>query len=457
MHSRLQVLVEFQTTTGPIPVRVPCFCFDDDSSYLSRSPKNEGPPSSFVTLIIRSISSVRKVALTHACASWLCSYGGVMTVTGTSRLARDSRENAAMRALVLLTLAIGFAAHADDGILGPADYMKMLEESKLHYKVSDKPAAKPVEELNCERRTEMHRVVEKSDGKSLVVWDVKPEATKLLREGEAAWDKKNYDAAAAKYKAAIVADPEAVTGYFFLGDALLFGHHDAKGALELYRKGLALDSTLPAGHFFASTALMRLGKPDEAREEIVQALAYYPGYEAVWKIAAAQPEYWHNRPIVRHRFQPPIGYLGQKSADGTVEIYSGPQAQWAGYAICKAAWANEARFKDGHGDEENWSLDEERACVLNQLQASYNLAAANIEEAQKKKGVKAPEAKDEEIVAALPPLERHLYDVTKAKLLDGYILFEIIGQHCPIGMSLLADAPRAGVETYIRTYVIVAK
>src|SRR4051812_29059843 len=54
MHSRLQVLVEFQTTTGPLPVFVPCCCLDELESYRSRSPKYDGPPRSLVTLIIRT-------------------------------------------------------------------------------------------------------------------------------------------------------------------------------------------------------------------------------------------------------------------------------------------------------------------------------------------------------------------------------------------------------------------
>src|SRR3954447_19550053 len=54
MHSRLQVLVEFQTTTGPLPVFVPCCCLEELASYRSRSPKYDGPPRSLVTLIIRT-------------------------------------------------------------------------------------------------------------------------------------------------------------------------------------------------------------------------------------------------------------------------------------------------------------------------------------------------------------------------------------------------------------------
>src|SRR4051794_7601704 len=65
MHSRLQVLVEFQTTTGPLPVFVPCCCLDELESYRRRSPKYDGPPRSLVTLIIRTSGCDDRSAREH--------------------------------------------------------------------------------------------------------------------------------------------------------------------------------------------------------------------------------------------------------------------------------------------------------------------------------------------------------------------------------------------------------
>ena len=243
-------------------------------------------------------------------------------------------------------------------------------------------------------------------------------------------------------------DPQAVSGYYFLGDTLLFGKKDAAAALEQYRKGLALDPTMPSGHFFASTALVHLGRNDEAREEIINALTYYPSYETVWKIADKSVDRWNMRPVVRHKFEPPDGYLGVKDHDG-VDIYGGPSLEWFGYAMCKAVWANETRFRKQH-DEHGWSMDEERACVANQMMTAYNVTKARLEKEGK------PQAAAD-VVAALPPLEAHLWDVTKAGLLDGYILFEIIGQHCPLFISLASDEAARAVDSYIRTFVIVRR
>lgn len=247
--------------------------------------------------------------------------------------------------------------------------------------------------------------------------------------------------------AAIEADPQAVAAYAFYGDALLMGAKDPAAALVQYEKAIALDPTLPMMHFFASTALRLLGRPAEAREELVKALALYPSYEAAWKVINASQASLGLEPAVRHRFEPPPGLVG-KTSGKEVEVFLGKDGEWLGYAVCKAVWANEARFRKLHA-KDGWSIEEERACVINQIMGHYNQAEARLAEA------KNAEASDAEIKAALPPLERHLFDVAEAKLLDGFLLFEVIGRACPLTMSLLDDHALGQVEAYVRKYVLV--
>ena len=353
-----------------------------------------------------------------------------------------------MRRAVLALLLLAATAAADD-VLGPVEYMKIMADSKLHYKIGIEPAKTPAAAMNCPRRDETTRLVVEKGGKKLVNWTIAPEAKKLLEEGEVLYKANDYAGAAEKYKAALAADPQAVSGYYFLGDTLLFGKNDAAAALEQYRKGIALDPTMPSGHFFASSALVRLGRRDEAREEIIKALTYHPAYEAVWKIADKSEERWNMKPLTRFKFEPPAGLVGARKGD-SIDISTGANGEWLGYAICKAVWANEARFRKQHV-EGGWSIEEERACIANQLLGRYNMTEAALEKEGK------PKPTDEQILAALPPLERHLWEVAKAHLLDGYILFEIIGQHCPMAISIGSDDAIQQVDAYIRKYVIVAR
>lgn len=348
----------------------------------------------------------------------------------------------------LLALALSVLSFSMFGgeVLQPADYLKIITDSKLKYVIGSAPAKSPVEELTCPRRDERMRVVVENGEKSLVAWNVKPEALKLLLEGEEHYRAERMNEAREKYAAAIATDPQAISAYFFHGDALLFGSNDAAGALEQYRKGIALDPTMPSGHFFASTAYTRLGRLKEAREEVVQALLFYPGYESIWKTGTQRPASWGIRPRVRHPFEPPPGVIGQKSPNG-IDIFTGKDGEWLGYAMCKAVWANEPQFADKHAGAGKWSLEEERACVLNHLLATFNATEARLEQ----------EGKGGDVVAALPARERHIYEVSRAQLLDGYILFEIIGQRCPLAMSLLQDDVRKELEKYIRAHVVVAE
>lgn len=354
--------------------------------------------------------------------------------------------------LLLLSLAFAAIAGADD-LLGPADYLKILMESKLSYNMRSEPAKTPVAEMQCPRREPSMRVIAEGKGKKLVPWVVKPEAMKLILEGEKLYEQKDFAGASENYKAAIDIDPEAMLAYLFYGDTLLLGVDDPASALVQYRKGIALDPTIPSGHLFASTALVRLGRPDEAREEIVQALLYYPGYEAVWKVAD-HPERWNAKPIVRHKFEVPAGYLGAKGSNG-IDLYAGEGTKWLGYTICKAVWANEKKFAKKH-KADGWSIEEEQACVLNQLMGDYNGTEARLVEAKKKNGEADPKVTEAEVIAALDPLPRHLWDVAHDHMLEGYISFEIIGQHCPLAMSMMTDETKAAVEKYLRKYVIVA-
>lgn len=365
------------------------------------------------------------------------------------------------RTLPALTLvifaAIAASTSAAEKVLGPADYLTLMTESKLRYNLIGEPSKTPLAPMDCPRRDEVSRVeVKGPNDKTLVESKEKPEATKLIDEGEALYVAEKRDEAVAKYRAAIAADPNVPRAYFYLGDALLFGTAaDPAAALEQYRKGVALDPTIPSGHFYSATALVRLGRNDEAREEIIKALTYFPSYPTLWKVADQAADRWNAR-ITRHKFEPPAGYIGGDSKKG-IDIYFGKDGEWIGYATCKAVWANEKQFAARHGNG-GWSLDEERACVLNQLMTLYNASENKLTDEQKKKnGVANPKITESQIIAAMPPLGRHLFEVAQAQLLDGYVLFEIIGQHCPVAMSIMADDALKQVDAYIRRYVVVAK
>ena len=83
--------------------------------------------------------------------------------------------------------------------------------------------------------------------------------------------------------------------------------------------------------------------------------------------------------------------------------------------------------------------------------STFNATGARLREQAKAK------VTEQAVIAALPPLEAHIFDAANAHLLNGYILFEIIGRHCPLMLSTMNDDAKRLVEAYIRKYVIVAE
>jgi tetratricopeptide (TPR) repeat protein len=325
-------------------------------------------------------------------------------------------------------LAISTALAADEP-LDPAAYLQILTDSKLTYNVISEPSKTPVETRTCPHAVGPLRVVEQDGQRKLVPWLTSPAASKLLAEGEKAFQAGDHVEAGARYMVATEKDPQSITAHLFLGDVFLIGGKDPESALVYYKKAIALDPTFPSAHLFASTAYVQLGKKAEAREEIIRALTYHPTYEPVWKIAR-NPQTWGIKPVRPHRFDPPKGYLGVKGAKG-VDVYGGANGEWLGYAICKAVWANEPQFQSKR-TEGGWSLDEESACLQNQVASASNATKA------------------------LPPLEAHIREVASQGLLPGYIMFEIVGRNCPVALRIMDDAMKQQVERYIRKYVIVA-
>jgi hypothetical protein len=59
------------------------------------------------------------------------------------------------------------------------------------------------------------------------------------------------------------------------------------------------------------------------------------------------------------------------------------------------------------------------------------------------------------VLAAAPPQVRALVQVEDAGLLDGFILFALFGQRCPMTLALFSDAERHQIELFIRKFVIV--
>jgi tetratricopeptide (TPR) repeat protein len=334
----------------------------------------------------------------------------------------------------------------------PAWYLQRLTDSKHVYQMGTKPAPNPIDEYTCKPRAGDVVRIRSGNRWTLGIPKLHPDAPKLLAEGEAFYDKKQYAEAGARYRRLTELDPDDRIAHLLYGDVFFFGDHDYAAALAEYQKALAIDATLPAAHFFSANALMRLDRADDARAAVVKALSYNPVYEGLYKVLLGSPGAFGLRPLARYRFDPPRGYLGKPDGEN-IALYGGEDGEWLSYAICKAVLRNEpAARKEVLGDAESVeaSFEEERACVAAHLDGNLNRTRAALDKAAGKKPVS-----DADVRKAAPPLVRHLMEVMDTGDFDGYVAFEILGQRCPIAALMYPDELHQAVEKYVARYLVV--
>jgi hypothetical protein len=154
--------------------------------------------------------------------------------------------------------------------------------------------------------------------------------------------------------------------------------------------------------------------------------------------------------------------LGE-AQEGRVPIALGPgHKEWVPYFLCKAVWRNEPSYrgqrlgKAGEGAY-SWTVQEESECLVSYLVGNLSTTEAEIQSAARKARPEAPPAEVpvEQVLAAAPPLTRHLKEVADAGLLPGYALFAVLGRRCPAAIAVLPDRAQEDLLRYIHRFVIV--
>jgi hypothetical protein len=156
-----------------------------------------------------------------------------------------------------------------DDLLEPAEYLKILTDSKLAYKFSMEPAKTPVEEMQCPRRDERTRLVVNGQEKSLVDWTVAPEALKLIQEGERASTRNGWPGGRNIRRRSLSIRRRSPRTSSMATRCC--SDHATPPRTGQYKKGIALDLRA-AGHFLCD----RLHAPWPLAEAERAGAAFYP-------------------------------------------------------------------------------------------------------------------------------------------------------------------------------------
>lgn len=363
-----------------------------------------------------------------------------------------------MRTALALTLLLAGPSFAEE-ILSPFEYIKLMTESKLTYQVGAEVKA-PLPVVDCPERPLHTRWVTSPDGSGrLLPWNPSAAAKEHFDEAERQFQKKDLEAAEVAYARGLEIDPDYGPGWVTSGD-VPFMRGDLEGALQRYRKGLALDPTLPQGHRFAARALLRLGKPEEAEDEVIAALVWDPKYSFAWggleEIAKARG-FKVDRP--RYALHAAIGERKGKEiplaiSKGTDEIEN---ASLLSYTMCKAVWRHEDAFRNRQlgttGQAYAYTLTEERACAFAALTAELNATESRLA-GKGKDGATRKEVPNDEIVKSLKPDTRRLLAIIESGLWDAFLAFELLGARCPELTLRFPEKLRKDMARYVKLFVI---
>src|SRR4030095_12659673 len=207
-----------------------------------------------------------------------------------------------------------------------------------------------------------------ADGGDDVGFSTKKEVDDFMREGEAAFARKEYDKALEMYQRALLLDPKLYEAALFTGD-VYFATADQQRAGEWFARAVNIDPDRETAYRYWADALMKQGRVPEAGDKYVEAFIAEPynrlarGGLLTWakkvNIAPAHPS-----------VDLPENITAKNEKDATITLdpnalkKDDSAAAWMIYGIIRAQW-NPSELRKQYPNEKTYrhSLKEEAAAI----------------------------------------------------------------------------------------------
>jgi tetratricopeptide (TPR) repeat protein len=213
------------------------------------------------------------------------------------------------------------------------------------------------------------------DGGDDAKLSTKKEAEEAMREGEAAFAKKDFPKAIEMYQRALLLDPQLYEAALFTGDCY-YATADQKKAGEWFARAAAINPDRETAYRYWGDALMKQGRTTEAGEKFVEAYLAEP-YSRMSRSAFLS---WGERVniVLNHpRVEIPTNVSSQKEGEVTINLdpnalkkddKSGAGAAWITYGLIRGTWRS-TEFAKQYPDEKQYrhSLKEEAAALRTAL------------------------------------------------------------------------------------------
>jgi hypothetical protein len=227
------------------------------------------------------------------------------------------------------------------------------------------------------------------DGGDDAKFSTQKEAEDAMREGEAAFAKKEFPKALEMYQLALLFDPKLYEAALFTGD-VYYATAELKKAGEWFARAAAIDPERETAFRYWGDALMKQGRLTEAGDKFIEAYLVEP-YGRMTRVAFLD---WGKRANINlNHPQIDIPANIAPGSDGNITINlgalnkddkGGAGAAWITYSLIRASWQQKEFAKQYPNEKEyRHSLKEEAAALRNALK---------VYEEQKKTQPKATDA-----------------------------------------------------------------
>lgn len=266
----------------------------------------------------------------------------------------------------------------------------------------------------------------------------KSDAQAAMKEGEAAFARRDFDAARRSYKRAISLDPSLYHASLFMGDTY-FAEGRLQDARTWFSRAILIDPNKETAHRYLADALNKAGLFAAARLSYIDAIIAEPYSRRPWMGLSNWAR--GNNVTLQHPRVVPEDLDAADAAKG-----AGPKvkpndagkadgrSQWRLYRQTRQAWAKDRFQKAFPGTPYRHSLPEE-------TDALHRVAAAIAAD------VKAGRIKEPD------PCFANLMKLDEEGLLDAYVLFARPDAGIAEDYPAYRDAHRVELRRYLRKYV----
>jgi tetratricopeptide (TPR) repeat protein len=227
------------------------------------------------------------------------------------------------------------------------------------------------------------------DGGDDAKLSTKKEAEEAMREGEAAFAKKDFPKAIELYQRALLLDPQLYEAALFTGDCY-FATADQRKAGEWFARAAAINPDRETAYRYWGDALMKQGRVTEAGDKFVEAYLAEP-YSRMSRSAFLDWGQRVNIMLNHPRVEIPTNVTSQTEGEVTINLdpnalkkddKSGAGAAWITYGLIRGTWRS-TEFAKQYPAEKQYrhSLKEEAAALRTALKVFSEDKAKKVENA----------------------------------------------------------------------------